>query len=120
MKNKKKLPYQVKRKINGLIFVSPFLIGFIAFFLIPIINTFYYSFNKVGVGETGEMTFTWNGIQNYIDLFRTEVTTTSTTMARLFTEQNQTMLISVPLIVVFSLFMALLANQKFKGGRSCA
>ena len=63
----------------------------------------------------GGMTFTFNGIQNYIDLFKTEVTTTSTTMARLFTEQNRDMLLSVPLIVIFSLFMALLANQKFKG-----
>ncbi len=115
MKKGKKLPYRVKRKINGLIFVAPFLIGFIAFFLIPIINTIYYSFNKVGVGEMGGMTFTFNGIQNYIDLFKTEVTTTSTTMARLFTEQNRDMLLSVPLIVIFSLFMALLANQKFKG-----
>ena len=102
-------------KIHGVIFVSPFLIGFIAFFLVPLINTIYYSLNEVGVGDQGGMTFTWNGIQNYIDLFQTEVTTTNTTMARLFTEENSTMLLSLPLIVVFSLFMALLANQKFKG-----
>lgn len=61
------------------------------------------------------MTFQWVGIQNYINLFQSEVTTESETMARLFTEQNTSMLISVPLIVVFSLFMALLANQKMKG-----
>lgn len=85
------------------------------FFLVPLVNTFYYSFNKVGVGEKGGMTFEWIGLQNYKDLFTTEVTTTSQTMARLFTEQNVSMLLSVPLIVIFSLFMALLANQKFKG-----
>lgn len=111
----KKLSYRTKRKINGLIFASPFLMGFIMFFLVPLVNTFYYSFNKVGVGEKGGMTFEWVGLQNYKDLFATEVTTTSQTMARLFTEQNATMLLSVPLIVIFSLFMALLANQKFKG-----
>ena len=102
-------------KIHGVIFVSPFLIGFIAFFMVPLVNTIYYSLNQVGVGDQGGMTFTWYGIQNYIDLFQTEVTTTNTTMARLFTEENSTMLLSLPLIVVFSLFMALLANQKFKG-----
>ena len=102
-------------KVHGLIFASPFIIGFIAFFLLPLINTIYYSLNKVGVGDQGGMTFEWNGIQNYIDLFQTEVTTTNTTMARLFTEENSTMLLSLPLIVIFSLFMALLANQKFKG-----
>lgn len=102
-------------KVHGIIFVSPFLIGFIAFFLVPLANTIYYSLNEVGVGDQGGMTFAWNGIQNYIDLFQTEVTTSNTTMARLFTEENSTMLLSLPLIVVFSLFMALLANQKFRG-----
>ncbi len=111
----KKIPYRTMKKINGLIFASPFIIGFIAFFLMPLVNTIHYSFNKVGVAEQGGMTFEWVGIQNYIDLFTTEVTTNSQPMARLFAEQNTNMLISMPLIVVFSLFMALLANRKFKG-----
>lgn len=114
-KRKKKLSFRVMWKIHGLVFVSPFLIGFIAFFLVPLINTIYYSLNNVGVGDQGGMTFEWNGIQNYIDLFTTEVTSSSQTMIRLFTEENSTMLLSLPLIVIFSLFMALLANQKFKG-----
>ena len=114
-KSGKGISYRTMRKINGFIFVLPFLIGFIAFFLMPLINTVYYSFNKVGVADAGGMTFEWVGLQNYIDLFTIEVTTKSQTMARLFTEQNMHMLLSVPLIVIFSLFMALLANQKFRG-----
>ena len=115
MKKRRKLTYQDKRKIHGLIFISPFLFDFIAFFAVPLVNTIFYSFNDVGVADQGGMTFQWVGIQNYINLFQSEVTTESETMARLFTEQNTSMLISVPLIVVFSLFMALLANQKMKG-----
>ena len=114
-KNKKKLSFRVMWKIHGLIFVSPFLIGFIAFFLVPLFNTIYYSLNNVGVADQGGMTFEWTGIQNYINLFQTEVTTGNEPMLRLFTEENSTMLLSLPLIVVFSLFRALLANQKFKG-----
>ena len=114
-KSGKGISYRTMRKINGFIFVLPFLIGFVAFFLMPLVNTVYYSFNKVGVADAGGMTFEWVGVQNYIDLFTTEVTTKSQTMARLFTEQNMHMLLSVPMIVIFSLFMALLANQKFKG-----
>lgn len=114
-KTGKGISYRTKRKINGFIFVLPFVIGFITFFLMPLANTVYYSFNKIGVADQGGMTFEWVGIKNYIDLFTTEVTTDSQTMARLFTEQNLHMLLSVPLIVIFSLFMALLANQKFKG-----
>lgn len=114
-KSRKKLSFRTMWKIHGLIFASPFIIGFIAFFLVPLIQTIYYSLNKVGVADQGGMSFEWNGIQNYIDLFQTEVTTGNQTMIRLFTEENLTMLISLPMIVVFSLFMALLANQKFKG-----
>lgn len=113
--SKKKLSFRVMWKIHGLIFVSPFLIGFIAFFLVPLVNTVYYSLNKIGVADQGGMTYEWVGIQNYIDLFQTEVTTASAPMIRLFTEENSTVLLSLPLIVIFSLFMALLANQKFKG-----
>lgn len=112
---KNKLSYRTMWKIHGIVFVSPFLIGFLAFFLIPLFNTIYYSLNEVGVGDKGGMTFTWSGFQNYVDLFQTEVTTTNQTLLRLFTEENTNLLISLPLIVIFSLFMALLANQKFKG-----
>lgn len=114
-KPKKKMSYRTVKKINGLVFASPFIIGFITFFLIPLVNTIYYSFNEVGVGERGGMTFKWVGLQNYVNLFTTEVTTKAQTLIRLFTEQNADMLLSVPLIVIFSLFMAILANQKFKG-----
>lgn len=90
-----------------MIFVAPFIIGLIAFFLMPPVNRVYYSFNKIGVGEQGGMTFEWIGIRNYIDLFAAKVTTDSQPMARLFTEENTSMALSVPLIVIFSLFMAL-------------
>lgn len=115
MKNKKHLSYSTKRSINGFIFALPFIIGFIMFFAIPLFNTIYYSFNNVGVGDKGGMTFEWTGIANYINLFKTEITTNSQTMLQLFSDQNVSILSSIPLITVFSLFMALLANQKFKG-----
>lgn len=114
-KRNKKLSYRTMRKVHGLVFVSSFLIGFIAFFLVPLVHTVYYSLNNVGVADQGGMSFEWTGIQNYIDLFQTEVTTGNEPMLRLFTEENTTVLISLPLIVIFSLFMALLANQKFRG-----
>jgi ABC-type sugar transport system permease subunit len=115
MNKKWKLSYNTKRKLNGFVFVLPFLIGFIMFFAIPLINTVVYSFNKIEVAKGGGMTHTWAGLQNYVNLFTTEVTTNAGTMLELFTNQNVKLLISVPLITIFSLFMALLANKKLKG-----
>ncbi len=105
----------IRRKLYGLLFLSPFLIGFIMFFLIPIFRTVFYSFNSISVGAQGGMEFTPYGFGNYVDLFTKEVTTESQTLQELFANQNMDMLISVPLISIFSLFMALLANRKFKG-----
>nr|WP_297707977.1 sugar ABC transporter permease [uncultured Butyrivibrio sp.] len=112
---KLKMTRNMRRNIYGFIFLSPFFIGFIMFFLIPIFRTFYYSFQSVSVGAKGGMEFTANGFKNYFDLFQTEVTTDSKTLTELFANQNMNMLTSVPLITVFSLFMALLANMQFKG-----
>lgn len=109
------MKYKTKRKLSGFLYVLPFLIGFFLCFAIPLFNTFMYSMNNVSINDNGGMKFTFNGIQNYIDLFTTELTSDAQTMARLFTEQNMSILTNTPLIVIFSLFMALLANLKFKG-----
>ena len=115
MKKKFRMTRNLRRQLFGLLFLMPFIIGFIMFFLIPITRTFFYSFNLITVGEKGGMEFTPVGFQNYIDLFNKEVTSDSKTLANLFADQNMTALTSVPIIVVFSLFMALLANRQFKG-----
>ncbi len=109
------MKYTTKRKVNGFLYVLPFLIGFFVCFAIPLFNTVRYSFHLVSVNDTGGMKFSFHGIQNYIDLFTSEVTTTAQPMVRLFTDQNVSILTNIPLIVIFSLFMALLANMKFRG-----
>ena len=115
MKNRFHMKYTTKRKVNGFLYVLPFLIGFFVCFAIPLFNTVRYSFHLVSVNDTGGMKFSFHGIQNYIDLFTSEVTTTAQPMVRLFTDQNVSILTNIPLIVIFSLFMALLANMKFRG-----
>lgn len=115
MRNIFPLKYKTKRKLNGFLYVLPFIVGFFLCFAIPLFNTVMYSFNKVSVNDTGGMKFDYIGFQNYIDLFQSEVTTGAQPMARLFADQNLSILTNVPLIVIFSLFMALLANLKFKG-----
>lgn len=115
MKKKFYLKYSTKRKINGFLFVLPFLIGFFIFFAVPLWNTFLYSLNSISVKDNGGMEFTYVGLQNYVDLFQTEVTTEFATFAQLFADQNVNILTNAPLIVVFSLFLSLLANRKFRG-----
>jgi ABC-type sugar transport system permease subunit len=109
------MKYSTSRKLNGFIFVLPWLLGFVIFFAVPIKNTILYSFNKVEVGDGGGIVLTFSGIQNYIDLFTKEVTTLSYPLQRLFADENASIFTNLPLIVIFSLFLAILANRQFKG-----
>lgn len=110
-----KLSYTTKRKLYGVTFLLPFLIGFVMFFAKPLWETIFYSFQKITIDDVGRMQFSYIGLQNYIDLFTTEVSTSKTQILRVFTDENTNMLINVPLITLLSLFLALLANRQFKG-----
>ena len=111
------LSHDTKRKLLGFTFLLPYLLGFLMFFAVPLGQTIFYSFQKIDVPETGGMSFTFIGLQNYIDLFATEVSTldSNVQMLRVLLDENSNVLINMPLITLLSLFLALLANRQFKG-----
>ena len=112
---RRKMKYRTKRKLNGFLYTLPWLVGFVMFFAVPIINTIIYSFSNVGVKDSGGMTLTPAGVSNYISLFTEQVTSDSHTFLQLFTDENVSLFINAPIIVIFSLFLAILANMNFKG-----
>lgn len=98
-----------KQKYKGVWFVLPWFAGFILLFLIPMINSLRYSFSTLKVDENG-LAIIGAGWANYKNaLFENE------SYVRTLTESMLNMVINVPLIVIFSLFAAVLLNQKFKG-----
>lgn len=104
------------RKVHGFLFVLPWLIGFLVFFLIPIINNIIFSFNIVGVADAGGRELTFNGLKNYFDLFKVELASDNETqILQMFVEEVITILTNTPLITIFSLFAAMLINMKYKG-----
>lgn len=113
--SKKHISYKNMRKIHGLIFVLPWLIGFVLFFINPLMRTIMYSFHKVGVADSGGMSLEYVGLKNYINLFTTEVSRQSEQFLRIFTDENLRIFVNTPVIVIFSLFCAILINVKFRG-----
>jgi len=106
-----KLTLARKKSIVGLLFVLPFLIGFTFFIANGIITTVRMSFSDVAVaGTTSGVEMVWNGFSNYIQAF-----TVHPTFPEVLGTSILNMVIDVPLIIFFSLFMALLINQNFKG-----
>ncbi|MBR4502713.1 MAG: sugar ABC transporter permease [Clostridia bacterium] len=114
MKNSR-IGYSTQRKLLGFTFLIPFLLGFLMFFALPLVNTIIYSFHFITVDDLGAMKLDPVGVKNYIDLFTVEVSTRSQQILRVLVDENTNMLVNMPLITLFSLFLALLANRQFKG-----
>lgn len=93
----------------GFIYVLPWLIGFILFFLTPLINSLIYSFNKVETNIDG-IFLHFVGFDNF-----KEALLINPNFNRTLISSIVDMLVNVPLIVIFSLFVAVLLNQKFRG-----
>ncbi len=109
-KQKNKLAGLQRRKaIAGYIFIAPFIIGFLVFMVKPFIQSLYMSFCNVEVGA-GSFNPVWAGLENYNRAFRIDPE-----FVRLLTEEISRMVIDSLAIMVFSFFVALILNQKFKG-----
>jgi ABC-type sugar transport system permease subunit len=101
--------YRKQKALWGFIYVLPWLLGFILFFLIPLLTSLIYSFSTVNANSQG-VSSTWTGFNNYMTAF-----TVNTNFNRKLTEAIVNMVVNVPLIVIFSLFIAVVLNQKFIG-----
>jgi ABC-type sugar transport system permease subunit len=109
-KQKNKLAGLQKRKaIAGYLFISPFIIGFLAFMVKPLLQSLHMSFSEVSLGSCN-FTLTFNKLENLNYAFRVDPEYT-----RLLVEELGRMVVYSLAIIVFSFFVALILNQKFKG-----
>lgn len=103
------LSYEKRKSLYGYGFLGLWLIGTLIFFLIPLIKSLIWSFCKVTI-DTGSVSLKWNGLKNFDYALFTDPK---------YTECLRNMLLETlwktPLVVIFSLFIAVILNQKFKG-----
>ncbi len=88
---------------NGLLFASPWIIGFCCFALYPLVMSIYYSFTAFNVVQPP----VWIGLANYRELFFEDPLFWTALYNTLYFT-----VFSVPLALMFSLTLALLLNQK--------
>ncbi|MCL2364151.1 MAG: sugar ABC transporter permease [Defluviitaleaceae bacterium] len=112
MQKRKRKGFSLRRRemLSGLLFLSPWLIGITVFFLWNLIQAMRWSFNYVFIEAGVGVQFRWLGLDNFNHIFRVH----STFMQEMF-ESILQIVISVPLIIFFSLFMAILLNRHFIG-----
>lgn len=106
---RKRLNYSQKRAFSGLLFCLPFIIGFLMFFLVPMVQSIIYAFSSFSFTENG-MESTFVGLKNFREALFADPQYIRTIVTSL-----QQMALQVPIIVLFSLFAAILLNGKFRG-----
>lgn len=106
---KNKIGIEAKRSRYGFYFTVPWLIGIIILFIVPLIQSLIYSFSKVKLTISG-LEWNFHGFKNFSTLLLKDA---------LFTENLKngflSFLYSFPLIIILSLILGILLNQKFRG-----
>lgn len=100
---------RLRENLQGYRFLMPWIIGFLLFTAAPLVQTFQYSLSNVRVTVTG-IELTVVGWQNY-----TRALFTDPTFVQLLIEYLIETTMSVPIILIFSLIIALFLNVPFWG-----
>ena len=108
-KKRKGLTMANKNAISGYLFISPFIIGFLAFLARPLWQSFRMVFSYVNL-DGGQFTLDHTGLDNL-----RRALTIDPDFTRNVVESLMQMAVMVPAILVFSLFIAILLNRKFVG-----
>lgn len=106
---KKVLSLEKKQKRFGYIFVLPFIIGAVFFIIIPFGQAIIYSFTRIQITESG-FDATFIGLDNYRRIFFV-----NPDFRIKIVDSIGNMLLNVPIVIIFSFFVASLLNTKFIG-----
>lgn len=91
---------------NGILFASPFFVGFICFTLYPVISSLYYSFCKYTIVSTPK----WVGFKNYFQLFVEDELFRISLYNSLYYA-----IFTIPLTLVVAIISALILNIPIRG-----
>ncbi len=104
----RQLGYERKKRLAGALFILPWAVGFLALFLRPIVSSMLYSVTNATIAQGMKGDFI--GFANYIKAFASDQK-----FVQYLAGELGNFLYNVPVILSFSLFMAVILNQKFRG-----
>lgn len=103
------MTHKKRSALYGYLFISIWLFGFIFLTLIPMLRSFMFSLSDVSItGNDGIVTF-FIGFENFITILTTDVNFIDEMIA--FVSE---MILYVPVILIISMMIALMLNQKIK------
>jgi len=94
-----------REAIEFYLFISPWVIGFLVFLLLPLVSSLYYSFTRYEIGGRP----LWVGLRNYAEMFADPRYLNSLKVTFTFA------LASVPGVTIVALGLALVLSQNLRG-----
>ena len=114
-KKKKVASLDAKKSRAGWLFVLPFVIGFVLLYVPMLFQSVQFSFSEINIltnqgGGGGGYELEFVGWDNYSKALFNDAN-----FVRVLTSSLKQLVLDVPAIVIFSLFMAIVLNQKMVG-----
>jgi ABC-type sugar transport system permease subunit len=106
---KRGLSLTQKRSLLGVVFILPWLLGFLFLFAAPFFQSLQFSFSELKVAPNG-YALDYIGFDNFKNALLVDPN-----FNRILTQSVSEMAYDVPMILFFSLFSATLLNSKFRG-----
>lgn len=103
------LTIRQKKRLFGLLFITPWLLGFLLFFLLPVLQTLWFSFQNIEMHSHGYTPIAV-GFENYKKAFVSD--------ALFPVKLANSLVLLIPdvfMVLVFSYLMSVVLNQKFAG-----
>lgn len=108
-KRKKRVSLDSRKARAGWLFILPFVIGFVIIYLPMVIESIQFSFSELSI-KSGTFTTTFVGWKNY-----NKALFVDPKYAQVLITGLQRLAFDIPAIIIFSLFMAIMLNQKMVG-----
>ncbi len=113
-------PLARRELLQGLLFISPWILGFLGFTLIPMVATLVFTFTNIKITDGVLNKYTFVGLSNYITMFQD---------ARIWNARPNSSpgalwitirfgLIALPVGIFVPLFIALIMNNKNLKGQN--
>ncbi len=105
---------RARRARTGVLFILPFIIGFLFFMVRPLIFSMEMSLNEVTLRAGGGFDMTWNKFENYHYAFAVDAN-----FNQYLLDEISRMGINTIATLVLSFVIAVILNQEFKGRTLC-
>ncbi len=106
---RRKMGYEAKKSFAGFLFILPWLLGFVFIIVRALINSAAYSVSKTTI-TPGGMELDFIGFDYFVKAFRSDIS-----FPRMLLSSVTDLVYTAPIVLAFSLFMAVILNQNFKG-----